>query len=49
VPIRDRFGDLLAAINAADHKRSIELEFLRDEVLPTMFEAAHEIRTTLGA
>jgi IclR family pca regulon transcriptional regulator len=49
VPIRNRAGELLAAINAAGHKRSIELEYLRDKVLPTMFEAADEIRTTLGA
>lgn len=47
VPIRDKTGRAVAAMNAAGHSRSIECSFLVENVLPVMFEGADEIRAML--
>ncbi len=47
VPLRNKRGDVVAAMNAAGSNRNLELSYLKDTVLPAMFEAASRIRVNL--
>lgn len=47
VPIRDKSGRTVAAMNAAGHSRSVECSMLLEKVLPVMFEGADEISAML--
>jgi IclR family pca regulon transcriptional regulator len=49
VPIRDRSGKAIAAMNASGHANMIETEYLMSTVLPAMFKAADEISCNLPA
>jgi IclR family pca regulon transcriptional regulator len=47
VPLRNKRGEVVAAMNAAGSNRALELSYLRDAVLPAMYEAAGRIRVNL--
>ncbi len=47
VPLRNKRGEVVAAMNAAGSNRNLELSYLRDTVLPAMFEAANRVRVNL--
>lgn len=49
VPIRNKRGEVVAAINAAGANRALELEYLKNTVLPAMFDAAKMIQANLPA
>lgn len=48
VPIRDKLGNVVAAMNVAGHTRSCELDDLVARVLPALFEGADEIRMQIA-
>jgi IclR family pca regulon transcriptional regulator len=48
VPLYNRRGEVVAAINAAGHKRLLDLAILENQVLPAMIEAALQIQAHLG-
>lgn len=48
VPIRNRRGDVVAAINAAGDKRLLGLDTLETRILPAMFAAVRQIQAHLG-
>jgi IclR family transcriptional regulator, pca regulon regulatory protein len=45
VPLRNRRGELVAAINACVNRRSMEVTHLQKTVLPALAEAAEKIRS----
>ena len=47
VPMRNKRGDVVAAMNAAGSNRALELSYLKETVLPAMYEAANRIRVNL--
>jgi IclR family transcriptional regulator, pca regulon regulatory protein len=49
VPLRNRRGELVAAINACANRRSIEISHLKKTVLPALKDAADRIRSLLPA
>ncbi|MGF7162569.1 IclR family pca regulon transcriptional regulator [Rhodoligotrophos appendicifer] len=49
VPIRNRRGTVVAAINAAGRSQSLTRETLANDILPVMRESADEIRARLPA
>lgn len=49
VPIRDKLGQVVAAMNVAGHSRSCEMADLVERVLPALFEGADEIRMQVAA
>jgi IclR family transcriptional regulator, pca regulon regulatory protein len=49
VPLRNRRGELVAAINACANRRSIEIAHLKKTVLPALKDAADRIRSLLPA
>jgi len=49
VPLRNRRGEVVAAINAAGHKSLLDLTRLEAEILPAMRRAAAEVAPHIGA
>jgi IclR family pca regulon transcriptional regulator len=49
VPLRNKQGEIVAAINAATSTWMADLDYLREKVLPAMFEGAEEVRANLPA
>ena len=49
VPIRNKRGEVVAAINAAGSNRALDLDYLKNTVLPAMFDAANMIKANLPA
>jgi IclR family pca regulon transcriptional regulator len=43
VPLRDRRGEVVAALNAAGHKKLLDLKTLEAEILPAMLRAARQV------
>ncbi|WP_374370472.1 IclR family transcriptional regulator C-terminal domain-containing protein [Dongia sp.] len=49
VPLRNRRGEVVAALNAAGHKKLLDLKTLEAEILPAMIEAARQISAHIGS
>ncbi len=47
VPLRNKRGDVVAAMNAAVYHSPLDTSYLKENVLPAMFEAAAQIRVNL--
>lgn len=48
VPIRNRRGEVVAAINAAGHKHLLDLGDLETRILPAMSQAARQVQAHIG-
>lgn len=48
VPIRNKRGEVVAAINAAGHKHLLDLHDLEARILPAMFQAARQVQAHLA-
>jgi IclR family pca regulon transcriptional regulator len=49
VPLRNKRGDIVASINACGNRRSLEIAYLKDTVLPALAQASEKIRLMLPA
>lgn len=49
IPLHNRRGEVVAAINACANRRSVEVSHLKKTVLPALMEAADRIRSLLPA
>jgi len=49
VPLRDRSGDVVAAINLSGHASRVSMRELKRDHLPVLLDAAREISRALGA
>lgn len=47
IPLYNRRGEVVAAINACANRRSVEISHLKETVLPPLMEAADKIRSLL--
>jgi IclR family pca regulon transcriptional regulator len=48
-PLRDRSGQVLAAINVSGHASRVSMKELRKRYLPVLLEAAANISRAMGA
>ena len=49
VPLRDRSGEVVAAINLSGHASRVSMRELKRDHLPVLLDAAREISRALGA
>ena len=49
VPLRDRSGDVVAAINLSGHASRVSMRELKRDHLPVLLAAAQDISRALGA
>ena len=49
VPIRNKQGQIVAAMNAATSNWTHDLRYLEEKVLPTMFQGADEVRSSFAS
>ncbi len=49
VPLRNKRGDIVASINACGNRRSLEIAYLKDTMLPALAQTSEKTRLMLPA